>query len=76
MAHRLPPGLDIFQALWYSLNMTDVCYHIVEVRGGQAAAAVRNCSRKVVYVDPKGRGWCKRHQPDPERKAIWEKSRA
>lgn len=49
------------------------CSKIVEVRGGQALAASRNCSGKVVYIDPMGRGWCKRHEPDEERKSVWEK---
>jgi hypothetical protein len=48
-----------------------VCHKTVDVRGGAAMAGVRNCSGKVVYTDHQGRGWCKRHEPDDERKAIW-----
>lgn len=47
------------------------CFKMVEVRGGQVLAATRNCSGKVVYVDHLGRGWCKRHEPDSERKKAW-----
>lgn len=53
--------------------MTHVCHKIVEVRGGQAFAASRNCSGRVVFVDHMGRGWCKRHEPDAETKARWQK---
>ena len=49
------------------------CYKTVDVRGGQGLAATRNCACKVVYVDPQGRGWCRRHEPDDETKERWAK---
>ena len=47
------------------------CHKLVDVRGGAGYAVSNNCKCKVVYVDPMGRGWCKRHQPDEDRKAAW-----
>jgi hypothetical protein len=30
------------------------------------------CGKPVRYVDAKGRGWCAIHEPDAERKAVWD----
>ncbi len=49
------------------------CTHRVNVPGGSCGAATRPCALRVIYVDPIGRGWCKRHQPDEERKQVWER---
>ena len=46
------------------------CSKTVEVKGGQCLAAARKCAFKVVYVDALGRPWCKRHEPDDERKVV------
>jgi hypothetical protein len=46
------------------------CSKRVDVKGGACLAASRQCACKVVYVDAMGRGWCKRHEPDTERKAL------
>jgi hypothetical protein len=53
--------------------MATECHKRVDVRGGAGYAASRNCAGKVVYVDPMGRGWCKRHEPDEETKERWVK---
>lgn len=52
---------------------TRQCTKLVNVRGGQAMAATRQCSGKVVYTDHLGRGWCRRHQPDAETRERWRK---
>lgn len=44
------------------------CSHTLHPKG---QSYPRNCAGKVTYTAPDGRTFCKRHEPDAERKALW-----